>query len=256
LESTFASGYARHERGDRSGTGNHRDGRIQQRAELNVEADALGATLEDYYRSRAPEYDRFYQRVERQNDLARLKAWLTDHVRGRTILEVAAGTGYWTEVAAPVCKAMTATDAVQETLAFAAERRLGSNVELLTADAYCLPQFTTPFDAGMAHFWWSHVEKQRQQAFLSQFMNCLEPDALVLMIDQTYVEGICPVVSRYDEWQNRYELRTLQNGTTYEIVKNYPTDDELRASFAQFGKDVRIMRLDHFWALSVRNRAP
>jgi len=220
------------------------------------EADALGATLEDYYRSRAPEYDRFYQRVERQNDLARLKAWLTDHVRGRTVLEVAAGTGYWTEVAAPVCKAMTATDAVQETLAFAAQRRLGSNVELLTADAYGLPRFTTTFDAGMAHFWWSHVEKQRQQAFLSQFMNCLEPDALVLMIDQTYVEGICPVVSRYDEWQNRYELRTLQNGTTYEIVKNYPTDDELLASFAPFGDDLRIMRLDHFWALSVRNRVP
>jgi len=220
-----------------------------------MEAGALGATLEHYYRSRAPEYDRFYQRPERQSDLARLRAWLADRVRGRTILEIAAGTGYWTEVAAPVCKAMIATDAVQETLAFAAERRLGSNVELLTADAYCLPRFTTTFDAGMAHFWWSHVEKQRQQAFLSQFMNCLAPDALVLMIDQTYVEGICPTMSRYDEWQNRYELRTLQDCTTYEIVKNYPTDDELLASFAQFAEDLRIMRLDHFWALSARNRA-
>jgi SAM-dependent methyltransferase len=220
-----------------------------------VEADALGTTLEDYYRSRAPEYDRFYQRPERQNDLARLRAWLTDHVRGRTVLEVAAGTGYWTEVAAPVCKAMTATDPVNETLALAAKRRLGSNVELRTANAYGLPRFAATFDAGMAHFWWSHVEKQRQQAFLSQFMNSLEPYALVLMIDQIYVEGICPVVSRYDEWQNRYELRTLQDGTTYEIVKNYPTDEELLASFAQFGDDLRIMRLNHFWALSVRNRA-
>jgi ubiquinone/menaquinone biosynthesis C-methylase UbiE len=215
----------------------------------------LGTILEDYYRSRAPEYDRFYQNPVRQEDLARLRAWLTDHVRGRTILEVAAGTGYWTEVAASVCKAIVATDPVSETLAVAATRQLGSNVELLTADAYALPQFATAFDTGMAHFWWSHVEKQRQQAFLSEFMRCLEPDALVLIIDQIYVEGICPVVSRYDEWHNRYELRTLQSGETYEIVKNYPTDEELQASLAPFAEDIRIMRLHHYWALSARNRA-
>jgi ubiquinone/menaquinone biosynthesis C-methylase UbiE len=215
----------------------------------------VGTTLEDYYRSRAPEYDRFYQNPARQNDLARLRAWLADHVRGRTILEVAAGTGYWTEVAASVCKAITATDAAAETLAVAAKRQLGPNVALLTADTYDLPQFTTAFNAGMAHFWWSHVEKQRQRSFLSEFMKCLEPDALVLMIDQIYVEGICPVVSRYDECDNRYELRTLQSGAVYEIVKNYPSDEELLASFAEFGKDIRIMRLDHFWALSARNRA-
>ena len=213
----------------------------------------MGSTLEDYYRSRAPEYDRFYQNPHRLNDLALLRAWLTDQVRGRTILEVAAGTGYWTEVAASVCKAITATDSVIETLAIAAKRRLGSNVELLTADAYDLPEFTTSFDTGMAHFWWSHVEKQRQQAFLSTFLKCLEPDALVLMIDQIYVEGICPVVSRYDEWQNRYELRTVQSGAIHEILKNYPSDEELQASFAQL-EDIRIMRLDHFWALSARNR--
>lgn len=213
----------------------------------------MGSTLEDYYRSRAPEYDRFYQNPHRLSDLARLRAWLTDQVRGRTILEVAAGTGYWTEVAASVCKAITATDSVIETLAIAAKRRLGSNVELLTADAYDLPEFTTSFDTGMAHFWWSHVEKQRQQAFLSTFLKCLEPDALVLMIDQIYVEGICPVVSRFDERQNRYELRTVQSGAIHEILKNYPSDEELQASFAQL-EDIRIMRLDHFWALSARNR--
>jgi ubiquinone/menaquinone biosynthesis C-methylase UbiE len=215
----------------------------------------MGTTLEAYYRARASEYDRFYQNPERQDDLARLRAWLIDYARGRTILEVAAGTGYWTEVAAPVSKAITATDSVTETLAVAAKRRLGPHVDLLVADAYGLPQFASTFDAGMAHFWWSHVEKQRQLEFLSKFMGCLQPDALVLMIDQIYVEGICPPVSRHDEWHNRYELRKLQNGEIYEIVKNYPSDEELLGSFAQFGEDIRIMRLSHFWALCARNRA-
>jgi SAM-dependent methyltransferase len=215
----------------------------------------LGSTLEDYYRSRAREYNRFYQNPARLDDLARLRQWLADRVRGRTILEVAAGTGYWTEVVAPVCKAITATDPVWETLAFAAQRQLGANVELATADAYDLSRFCSAFDTGMAHLWWSHIEKQRQPEFLSSLMRCLTPDGLVLMIDQVFVEGICPPMSRCDEWHNRYELRTLQDGSTYEIIKNYPSDDELKESFAQVGKDIQIMRLDHFWALSARIRA-
>jgi ubiquinone/menaquinone biosynthesis C-methylase UbiE len=60
--------------------------------------------MEIYYRDRAPEYDKFYEVPEREHDLARLKSWLVERVRNRTILEVAAGTGYWTEVAAAVAK--------------------------------------------------------------------------------------------------------------------------------------------------------
>lgn len=214
----------------------------------------MATIMEAYYRARAAEYDQFYDRPERQSDLARLREWLTGHARGRTILEIAAGTGYWTEVAAPVAKAIIAIDSVVETLAIAEKRHLGPHVNLVTADAYALPIFGPMFDAGMAHMWWSHVEKERRLEFLSRFTARLKPEAVILMIDQTYVEGICPPVSRQDESDNQYAVRTLRNGSTYEIVKNYPSDEELRASFAPFGIDIRVMRLDHFWALSARNR--
>ena len=95
--------------------------------------------MEIYYRDRAPEYDKFYEVPERQHDLKRLKSWLVEHVRGRHILEIAAGTGYWTEAAAAVAKAITATDYNPEMLAIAATRNLGSNVKLRTADAFALP---------------------------------------------------------------------------------------------------------------------
>jgi ubiquinone/menaquinone biosynthesis C-methylase UbiE len=82
-----------------------------------------------------------------------------EYARGRTILEVAAGTAYWTEAVASVAKVITATDNNPETLAIAAKPRLGRHVSLLAADAYSLPEFTETFDAGMVHLWWSHVEK-------------------------------------------------------------------------------------------------
>ena len=209
--------------------------------------------MEIYYRDRAPEYDKFYQVPERQHDLKRLKSWLVEHVRGRDILEIAAGTGYWTEAAAAVAKAITATDYNPEMLAIAATRNLGSNVKLRTADAFALPKFGSPFDVGMAHMWWSHVGKERRQEFLSHFVSRLEPRAVILMIDQ--VSGRCSSVSRQDEWGNLMTLRTLENGATFEIIKNYPSSEELCDDFAKVCDDIEIMLLPHFWALIARVRA-
>src|SRR5215217_7898476 len=90
-------------------------------------ADAMRA----YYRERAPEYDLLYAVPAYQDDLATLRGWLEPHVVGASVLEVAAGTGYWTEAAAPFARAITATDCNAETLAVAARRRLGPKVTLV-----------------------------------------------------------------------------------------------------------------------------
>jgi SAM-dependent methyltransferase len=216
---------------------------------------ARGMTMEEYYRQRAGEYDQIYQVPRRQDELAQLRAWLVEHVRGRTILEIAAGTGYWTEAAAPVAKAITATDRNPETLAVAASRQLGPHVKLLPADAYMLPDFPDTFDAGIAMLWWSHVEKQRHAEFLTHFTSRLSPGALVLMIDQNYVAPYSSPISRLDEWGNLYTVRRLASGVIYEIIKNYPSDDELRGAFAGICEDICVMRTSEFWALSARVRA-
>jgi SAM-dependent methyltransferase len=210
--------------------------------------------IEIYYRDRAPEYDDFYDIPERQHDLTRLKSWLCDHGRGRTILELAAGTGYWTEAAATVAKAIIATDYNPEMLAIAAKRSLGPHVLLRAADAFALPEFATTFDAGMAHMWWSHVAKERRQEFLSHFVSRLQPRAAILMIDQVFVEGRAGAVSREDQWGNLFTLRTLKNGATYEIIKNYPSSAELQDDFTKLCDDVQIILLPQFWALSARVR--
>jgi SAM-dependent methyltransferase len=211
-------------------------------------------SMEAYYRERATVYDEFYQVGRRKDDLVALKSWVLERVRDRTILEVAAGTGYWTEVAAPVARAITATDYNPETLAIAAQRRLGSHVTLTVADAYQLPEFTSTFDVGIAMLWWSHVQKQRRREFLSHFTSRLARGALILMFDQFYIESLSNPISRKDEWDNLYTVRTLPNGANYEIVKNYPTDKELIEAFSDVCEDVVVTRLGEFWTLSARVR--
>jgi ubiquinone/menaquinone biosynthesis C-methylase UbiE len=210
--------------------------------------------MKAYYRQRAPEYDQFYRVPEFQNDLAQLEAWLAHHVRGRTVLEVAAGTGHWTKVASRVAKSITAMDASPETLAVAKQRRLGSNVTLLTADAYELPAFKKPFDVGMAHLWWSHVPRARRQEFLAGFARRLRPKAPILMLDQRYRKSFSISASRRDVCGNRYELRKLATGKVFEVMKNYPSVEGIRADFTTLCNDINVTKLEYFWALSARLR--
>ncbi len=216
--------------------------------------------LAEYYRKRAGEYDAFYADPARQADLAALRAWLVAAARGRRILEVAAGTGYWTAVAAPIAAAITATDINDATLEIARAKALGGHVTLVRADAWDLPRMTGGFDVGMAHLWWSHLRKQERGAFLARFASHLEPGATLLMIDENLVPQVGAPIARRDAAGDTWQRRWLASGERFEIVKNYPDAGELEASVGEVCEEVRVLQLQHFWALSgrfaIRSPAP
>ncbi len=208
--------------------------------------------MEEYYRERAPDYNLLYRRSEWQEDITWLKNWVADRTAGRSVLEVAAGTGFWTTAAAPRAKTIVATDYNPETLAVATKRGLGPHVTLLAADAYALPKFDHAFDVGMANLWWSHVDTRIEQRFLRHFASRLKPGAELLMMDQRYLVDCSMPAFRRDRAGNRYELRTLENGHVFQVIKNYPTPDQLRASVGKVFEKVRITSLRYFWALRAR----
>ena len=57
---------------------------------------AMNTDLVTYYARRAEEYDLVYDKPERQADIGYLIAYLQRAFEGRTVNEIACGTGYWT----------------------------------------------------------------------------------------------------------------------------------------------------------------
>lgn len=210
--------------------------------------------LAEYYRKRAAEYDAFYADPARQADLAVLHDWLAAAANGRRILEVAAGTGYWTAAAAPVAAAITATDINAETLAIADTKQLGEHVSLLRADAWDLPHLSDAFDLGMAHLWWSHLRKQDRSSFLTRFAAHLEPGATLLMIDENLVANVGAPIVRSDAAGDTWQRRWLATGERFEIVKNYPDAAELARGVGAACDEIAILELKYFWALKARFR--
>jgi len=71
-----------------------------------------------------------------------------------------------------------------------------------------------------------------------------------VFIDNAYVEGSSTAISRTDEHGDTYQMRRLDDGSQYEVLKNFPTESELRASVAGTATGVRVEFLRYYWILS------
>ena len=212
--------------------------------------------MQEYYAARAREYDKVYSKPERQSDLRAIEEWLPPIFEGASILEVACGTGYWTQFLAPVASRILAVDSAQETMNIAETRVPKGKVEFLMGDAYALPRAEPKFDTGFAGFWYSHVPRSRVREFLTNFNASLKPGAKVVLIDNRFVEGSSSPISEQDAEGNSYQARLLSNGTTHRVLKNFPSEAELRTTVEGIGSNVKYKAWPYFWALEYEATAP
>lgn len=214
-------------------------------------AGKVQAAMAAYYARRAAEYDLIFDKPERQNDLRALRLFVAETFEGRDVLEIACGTGYWTQVLASSAASVTAVDINNEVLEIARTRPIPwENVEFRREDVYALPQFSWQFSGGLAGFWWSHVPKASLRSFLTGLHRTLAPGATMVFFDNVYLEGGSTPISRRDAGGNTYQKRTLGDGSTYEVLKNFPTEEELRQALDGLASDVRIGFLPHFWIMT------
>jgi len=206
--------------------------------------------LASYYARRATEYERIYARPERQADLAALRARIGKMLAGRQVLELACGTGYWTEVIAPQAAQLTALDINEEVLAIARSKQAAATVEFVRGSAYEIADFGRRHDALFAGFWWSHVPLDRLDGFLEAASRAVAPGALIAFLDNRYVEGSSTPVSRRDAQGNGYQRRKLDDGSSHEVLKNFPAESELIRRASKHGWGAHVDLLEHYWLLT------
>jgi len=213
--------------------------------------------MQSYYAARANEYDRVYLKPERQSDLRQIEQWLPSVLAGAAVLEVACGTGYWTQFLAPVASAVVALDSSPETLRIAQERVVTPNTEFQVGDAYALPRFSHSFSAAFAGFWFSHVPLERQREFLLGLNSALAPHARVVLLDNLFVAGSSSAVTERDANGNTYQSRSLSDGSLHRVLKNFPTEAQLHAlTEAGLGESPIYRRWQYYWAFEYRVSGP
>jgi ubiquinone/menaquinone biosynthesis C-methylase UbiE len=184
-----------------------------------------------YYAKRAADHDYFmgYKgNEEMERLLGPMIEWFEDDVEGRDVLEIACGTGNWTQVLAKRARSVVATDVNASVIDIARSKEYGNDrVRFEVADAYDLGAVEGSFDAAFAADWWSHIPKSALRAFVSGLRRKLDPRSRVIIIDMLPREELDRWFSHYDDDGNLIHKRTFPNGEVFEVVKNFPTEREL-----------------------------
>jgi demethylmenaquinone methyltransferase/2-methoxy-6-polyprenyl-1,4-benzoquinol methylase len=143
---------------------------------------------------------------------------------------------------------LVATDALEEPMLIAKAKDYGSHtVRFELADAYALGPALGSFDAALAIFWWSHIPRSRIDAFLASLHARLEPGARVLFMDNSYVDGSSTPVAERDAEGNTYQLRRLGDGSENRVLKNFPSEAQLRADLAPHARALSYRALEYYW---------
>ena len=206
--------------------------------------------LVDFYRRRAHEYEAIYAKPERQADLAVLRQHIPQRMAGRRVLEVACGTGYWTQYIARSALHVHACDINESVLEIAREKPIpAGRATFFKADAITLQGVPTDCDAAFAGFWWSHVKKSELALFVKELSLKLKPGARVAILDNSYAEGSSTPISRRDAEGNTYQMRTLASGEKHEVLKNFPSALELTEAVRPVAREAHLESLTYYWLL-------
>lgn len=224
-----------------------------------AEAADAGAEMRAYYAARAPEYDDWYLRrgpyshgpiadVAWQADLDAATMWLDALPLTGEIVELAAGTGWWSPLLAQKGD-LSIYDVNEAPLDRARERLLahGLRAHIHVRDAWDEPD--RQVDALFTGFWLSHVPRPRVGDFLALVRRWLKPSGTFAFIDEAPGPDYSPTV---DDRQ----VRRLADGREFVIPKVYYTPDELAAALGEAGfVDAEVGTTNRFFVLG-RAAAP
>ncbi|MHB8645843.1 MAG: class I SAM-dependent methyltransferase [Thermomicrobiales bacterium] len=206
--------------------------------------------MAEYYRARAAEYDEWWYRQGRYDHGAEQNGrWFAemDEVyaafdalacTGDT-LELAPGTGIWTERLLTTADSNTAVDASEEMVAINRAKLGSDKVSYVIADLFAW-QPDRQYDGICFGFWISHVPTERLDGFLATVAGALRPGGTVFFVDgrrepmSTAADHLLPAQGA------QVMTRKLNDGRAHQIVKNFYDPGTLAAQCARAGLDMHV----------------
>lgn len=233
---------------------------------MKPEISKLLAEQQTYYAERAPEYDEWWARAGRydlgpegnrrwQNEVGEVTRFFESYELRGQALDVAAGTGTWTEFLARHTDEVTAVDGSQEVLAVNRQRLTNTGlIDRVTYQQVDLFSWSPSrcYDLVFMGFWISHVPHSLMEEFLSMLSGTLATNGRVLLIDSR-VRSDNPRQGT-QTISDDIELRTLNDGRQSRIVKRFHSPDELTKMFARHGIDATLKNTSQHFTYGVGSK--
>ena len=209
----------------------------------------LDAQLE-YYRVRASEYDEWFLRQGRYDrgpeanhrwfrEVDSVRSSLAAGHPGGDVLELAAGTGIWSRELLPRSESLTVVDGAPEMLNIHADRIQDPRVRRIQADLFTWSP-DRRYDLVAFGFWLSHVPGDLFEPFFAMVARCLVPGGRFFFVDSLYSENSTARDHQLAPASAEVQTRLLNDGRVFEVVKRFPTPDQLSGDLESLGWETEI----------------
>ena len=209
-----------------------------------------------YYRDRAAEYDEWFFRQGRYDrgedhrrqwfaEISIVQEALRLALSGGDVLELACGTGLWTQHLASVATHLTAVDASPEVMLQNQQRVGSAAVEYIVADLFTWTPKQT-FDFVFFSFWLSHVPMIEFLSFWQKVKKSVRPNGRIFFVDSLFNQDSTARNHQTLHHQG-YSERQLNNGRTYRVVKIFHDPNQLQISLQNLGWCGQIDRTDNYF---------
>lgn len=151
------------------------------------------------------------------------------------ILEIASGTGIWTEAVVKTSTKVTALDSSKEMLE-KCKSRLGASpkIRYVVADFFDWSP-DQEYDAVTFSFMISHVPASKLDEFVLKLSRCLRQGGRIFFVDQQ-TQAI-----KNETLENpggEVAWRRLENGRRFKVIKHFYSPEELKEAFMAHGFDI------------------
>ncbi|MCP3856101.1 MAG: methyltransferase domain-containing protein [Actinomycetia bacterium] len=217
----------------------------------------------DYYRERAAEYDEWWERRGRydrgpeantqwRTEISQVRAVFDTLPLSGDVLELAPGTGYWTELLAQRARRVTALDGSSEMIAINQARlgKLSRSVDYHQVNLFDWKP-TRRWDGLVFCFWISHVPRDRLAGFLAACRDALVEGATMFFLDGQRINESTAVDHVLPGMASEIMVRKLNDGREFRIVKNFHEPVELTELAGAAGFDLEVHRTDNFFHFAV-----
>ncbi len=203
-----------------------------------------------YYRERAREYDQWFYRQGRFDRGAENNArWLAeadevfaaleDRNLVDDVLELAPGTGIWTERLVRTAATITAVDASPEMVEINRAKVASERVSYVLADLFSWRPARL-YDAVFFGFWLSHVPRERLDGFLASVATMLHPGGKIFFVDSRREPTSTAIDHQLPVEQSQTMTRKLNDGRAFEIVKNFYDPPNLAERCIRAGFEIEV----------------
>jgi demethylmenaquinone methyltransferase/2-methoxy-6-polyprenyl-1,4-benzoquinol methylase len=205
-----------------------------------------------YYDARASEYDEWFLRRGRYDrgpewsrkwfdEVSEVASALEAFAPAGQVLELACGTGLWTQWLVGYAEHVTAVDSSDKMLTLNRARVGESKVDHVKANIFSWRP-GKQYDVVFFSFWLSHVPPEHFADFWNLVRGCLRPNGRVFFVDSLYDETSTARDHRLEGRDATTMTRRLNDGQEFRILKVFYDPDELANRLADLGWNAQVRR--------------